>query len=73
MSLLPALGTESSEKWSEEFEASWIDNGWDAAFRNGRNPGELQTWLRDYDPNGTAGVWEPREKPETTAERLKSL
>lgn len=42
------------------FEASWIKNGWDAAFAAGRQAGELEYWLRDYDPDGTVGKWEKR-------------
>lgn len=40
-------------RWNPRtFEASWVKNGWDAAFASGRQAGELQTWLRDYDPDG---------------------
>lgn len=55
------------------FERSWVANGWDAAYRAGRNPGELQKWLREYDPDGSAGEWKKRGEPQTIAERLASL
>jgi len=62
----------SDIEWRKLFEKSWIDNGWDAAFAAGRQAGELQLWLRDYDPRGTAGEWKTRaaepKKPKLTRE-----
>lgn len=56
MSMREALILKS--RWSPiAFEESWVNNGWDAAFAAGRQAGELQYWLRDYDPDGTAGEW----------------